>query len=142
LFEDPVAISNGHTYDREALTSFVEAHRLPQEDGEDGVGQDGVPLEFLDTPLPCHASVVKSAESSGHAQGGGQGVTAFMKEQVYPNLLAVAAVDEFNAQVGVHSVKTVNLSLRDWLSYFFILFYRRKTWMDDMDVKGATHARC
>ena len=110
LLEDPVVLSSGHTYERKALDEFVATHRVTT-DGDDAIdGEDGdasIPLLFLTEPLPTHACIVDAAEVSGTAEGGGKGVTAFMKQQVYSNLLALAAVDDFTAQVSCIACRVV-----------------------------------
>ena len=52
-------------------------------------------MMFLDAPLPCHTTV-----ASAGGEGGGTDVTALMKNQMFTNLLALAAVDEFTTKVG------------------------------------------
>ena len=64
-------------------------------------GASDIPLVYLDTPLPCHDCIVGAAKRNDENSSGGKDVTVLMKEQIYPNLLALAAVDDFNSQVTI-----------------------------------------
>lgn len=98
----------GHTYSRKSLLQFIEAHQNCDNDTTikedensrpDECQDNSISFIFLDTPLPSHKCVVDAAVSTG-VDGGGVNTTLLMKQQVYPNLLALAAVDDFSTQVS------------------------------------------